>query len=90
MTKFETLEYIELLEIFSNDERLKRLIDLHTQKRLNDIICIEEEQGRAEIVVKEVAGLQTLRHLIFQEQDDFLRWKEAIIQSYNHKKEEEE
>lgn len=67
MTLREQDEYMELLELFSIDERLKRLIDLHTQKRLNDIACNEERGHNADIVIREVAGLQTLRHAIFKE-----------------------
>lgn len=45
MTLHEEDEYLELLEKFSESDDLKKLLDLHTQKRLNDAACIEEQQG---------------------------------------------
>lgn len=90
MTLREEDEYIELLEHFSTLPELKRLIDLHTQKRLNDAACIEEQQGKADIIYREVAGLQTFRHYIFQEPEQFEEWKKAIYKSRNPIKEKED
>lgn len=89
MTLKEEDEYIELLERFSAFPELKRLIDLHTQKRLNDAACVEEQQGKADIIYREVAGLQTFRHYIFQEPEQFEDWRNAVLNSRKPNKKEE-
>jgi len=89
VTLHEEDEYLELLEKFSESDDLKKLLDLHTQKRLNDAACIEEQQGNAIIIYREVAGLQTLRHYIFQERKQFLEWKKSILNARKANREEE-
>lgn len=89
MTLHEEDEYLELLEKFSESDDLKKLLDLHTQKRLNDAACIEEQQGKADIIYREVAGLQTFRHYIFQESEQFEDWRNAVLNSRKPNKKEE-